>query len=380
MANQPEARTAGRIFTLEALNARHGDALLLHYGSAKRPKLIIIDGGPMGVYKKTLEPRLKELADARGTTPLPVEHTFVTHLDSDHIAGVLSLANAIADQECPVDCASFWFNTFEDGMKELPPETAEVAGKIPLSSLASVGDVLASVAEGQRLRDAVNEMGAEINGGARFLMADKKGIKLKIDKALKVTLVCPSKEHLRKLAVDWKTKAKPTAAQTAAYLDRSVYNLSSLVLVVEAKGPDGRSRRMLLTGDARGDHIVAGLEKAGFLDSKGRAHFDLFKVSHHGSDRDYELDFFKRISADHYVISADGNYANPSSDVLRWIGQTAKGKYKVYLTNRSNTGFKALEANIKRATKIVQRLKDHLVFRDNASASVRVDLLDKTTF
>lgn len=371
---------AGKIFTLEALNARHGDALLLHFGSATKPKLIVIDGGPIGVYTKTLAPRLQAIADARGGAPLSVEHTFVTHLDSDHIAGVLAMAVAIKAGDCPVDCASFWLNTFEDGMKELPKETIEQAARIPLSSLASVGEVLASVAEGQKLRDAINEMHAEINGGANFLMADKKGVKLKVAPGLKVTLVCPSKAHLRKLAEDWKKKAKPTGAETAAYLDKSVYNLSSLVLVVEAKGADGGSRRMLLTGDGRGDHILAGLGKAGFLDSKGRAHFDLFKVSHHGSDRDYELDFFKRISADHYVVSADGNFANPSQEVLEWIGQTAKGKYKVYLTNRAKTGFPALEKNIKAATKVVPALKDHLVFRDDAADSVRVDLLDKTTF
>ena len=35
----------GTIFTLEALQAKHGDALLLHYGDAASPRLIVIDGG-----------------------------------------------------------------------------------------------------------------------------------------------------------------------------------------------------------------------------------------------------------------------------------------------------------------------------------------------
>ena len=34
------------IFTLEALEAKHGDSLLLHYGTKKSPQLIVIDGGP----------------------------------------------------------------------------------------------------------------------------------------------------------------------------------------------------------------------------------------------------------------------------------------------------------------------------------------------
>jgi hypothetical protein len=44
------------IFTLEALKAAYGDALLLHFGEAKAPRLAVIDGGPPGVYKSVLKP------------------------------------------------------------------------------------------------------------------------------------------------------------------------------------------------------------------------------------------------------------------------------------------------------------------------------------
>ena len=39
------------IFTLEALQAAHGDALLLHYGPADSAKLAVIDAGPRGIYQ-----------------------------------------------------------------------------------------------------------------------------------------------------------------------------------------------------------------------------------------------------------------------------------------------------------------------------------------
>ena len=44
-------------FTLEALPARYGDCLLLHYGSDEKPGLILIDGGPGKVWEKSLQPR-----------------------------------------------------------------------------------------------------------------------------------------------------------------------------------------------------------------------------------------------------------------------------------------------------------------------------------
>jgi beta-lactamase superfamily II metal-dependent hydrolase len=369
---------ADEIFTLEALNARYGDALLLHYGSRRKPKVILVDGGPVGVYRDTLRPRLQQLADARGA-PLRLEHVFVTHLDSDHIRGVVDLAAEIGEGEAPAACSSFWFNTFDDAMTELPPQTAELAKRTPPAAMASVGAVLASVAEGQALREAVGRLHAMVNGGTgKLLMADGKGVKLPVSPDLGVTLVCPDKEHLRKLAADWKKKARPTQAETAAYVDNSVYNLSSLVMVVETRG--ATRRRMLLTGDARGDHILAGLDGAGFLDAEGHAHFDLFKVSHHGSDRDYRADFFKAITADHYVISADGKFENPSQDVLEWIGQGARGKYAVHLTNESGTGYAALEKNIAGALKDVEALKGRLAFRQADALSLRVDLLARTDF
>lgn len=38
----------------EALNAKHGDALLIQYSWKNRKRLWIIDGGPKGVWKQTL--------------------------------------------------------------------------------------------------------------------------------------------------------------------------------------------------------------------------------------------------------------------------------------------------------------------------------------
>jgi hypothetical protein len=78
-------------------------------------------------------------------------------------------------------------------------------------------------------------------------------------------------------------------------------------------------RRMLLTGDARGDKILRGLELVGAMPAGGSMHVDLLKVPHHGSAYNVELDFFKRITADHYVFSGNGEHGNPERETLEML-------------------------------------------------------------
>jgi hypothetical protein len=88
------------------------------------------------------------------------------------------------------------------------------------------------------------------------------------------------------------------------------------VLLAEAEG-----KRMLLTGDARGDKVLEGLELAGFLGADGTStmHVDILKVPHHGSANNMETVFFRRVTADHYVFSGDGEHGNPERETLEML-------------------------------------------------------------
>ena len=100
-----------------------------------------------------------------------------------------------------------------------------------------------------------------------------------------------------------------------------MFNLSSIVVLAEA---DGKS--MLLCGDARGDHVLTGLETAGKLAAGGTLALDILKLPHHGSIRNVDHDFFARLPARHYVISADGRDGNPESATLEAIAALARGR------------------------------------------------------
>jgi glyoxylase-like metal-dependent hydrolase (beta-lactamase superfamily II) len=83
------------VFTLEALQANDGDCLILHYQktAAGKPTRVLIDGGSAGVYSSVLKPRLDQL---RAGKPLDLRMVMVSHIDADHITGILDLLKALA--------------------------------------------------------------------------------------------------------------------------------------------------------------------------------------------------------------------------------------------------------------------------------------------
>jgi len=107
-----------------------------------------------------------------------------------------------------------------------------------------------------------------------------------------------------------------------------VTNLSSISMLV-AIG----ERKILLTGDARGDDIVAGWKAAGHATDKP-VHLDILKIPHHGSNRNITREFLELFPAEHYVISADGKHSNPDVSTLRAMAETLGNRpYIVHFTN-----------------------------------------------
>ena len=62
-------------------------------------------------------------------------------------------------------------------------------------------------------------------------------------------------------------------------------------------------------------------------------HVDLLKVPHHGSSNNLEADFFRRVTADHYVFSGDGEHGNPERESFEMLLE-ARGKnpFTIHLT------------------------------------------------
>jgi hypothetical protein len=105
--------------------------------------------------------------------------------------------------------------------------------------------------------------------------------------------------------------------------DISVPNLSSIMFLAKAD-----NRTMLFTGDGRSDHLLNGLTQTGLLDAEGRMHVNVLKLPHHGSDRNITRKFFRNITADTYIASANGRDGNPDLATLIWIIEAAKKQHR----------------------------------------------------
>jgi hypothetical protein len=359
------------IFTLEALQAAHGDALLLHYGPPDSAKLVVVDGGPSAIYVGSVRPRLEEIRARRAPeATLTIDYVLVSHIDDDHIHGITDLTKELVEAADspgapPFKIRNLWHNAFDDivgddevqaiapaaVMAALQPAAGgvAVAGADPLALLRSEVPpegmslesalVLASVGQGDQLRRDAKRLSCIVNDDRSLWMAP---VETDMGHGLKATIVGPLKDQLEALQAEWdkaikkKKGASPEEhkAAIAAFVDTSVPNLSSIVVLAELDG-----KTILLTGDARGDFVLKGLEAAGKLDGNGKLHVDVLKVPHHGSKRDVEVSFFETITADHYVISANGKFDNPDEDTLEMIA-TARGNddFTMHLTNHDGQG------------------------------------------
>ena len=94
-------------FALEALQANDGDCLLLHFagGAGDAVTRVLIDGGSRGIYKNVLKPRLDAL---RGQDPLDLRMVMVSHIDADHITGIVDLFKVLSEQQNAGDISSIF--------------------------------------------------------------------------------------------------------------------------------------------------------------------------------------------------------------------------------------------------------------------------------
>ena len=341
------------MFTLRAVQAEFGDCLIVEFGSGGQPRYLLVDGGPPGTYTAHLERELRKISGAGGKLDLVV----LSHVDNDHVVGLVDFLTQLRDQRAnnlpeTIIVEGLWHNTFSRAIDPTGDITSRLRALVAAAgpqAMAQTGIAVMGIGEGNTLRQDALALGLPINRGfpRDLVCVDDAPAPVTLDN-LTMQVVGPTRANLDELETKWREwlDAHEDGVATrdplvAAMADRSVPNLSSIMLLVEADG-----RRLLLTGDGRGDHLLAGLRETGALGQDGTIHVDVLKLAHHGSERNATRTFFRTVTADTYVISANGMYGNPDLATLIWIVEAAAEQSRLItlvLTNRTPSSDKLLE-------------------------------------
>jgi hypothetical protein len=341
------------VFSVELLNAGHGESILLHYGPVDDVKIVMINTGPGRAYEATVEPRLERLSRSRfDGGAVPIELLVIGDRDEEKTGGLNRMLRDLLEQRRPrlVDLRGIWANIFRgDG-------TAEVFRT--------------------RLRKMVDDLAIPLNQpfDRHVVRPDRGRAVVAIPGGLEVTVLGPTPDHIAQLhemsrrelerrdalleplvaetfrAVTVRADSVPLAVPaetratndgcvasenarqqaTGAYTDRSVSNLSSVILLFQFRG-----NTFLFTADSRGDLILDGLSRAGLLDANGQASVDLMTIPHLGSHRNISVDFFRRVRARGDLFSGDGRHNNPEiATVASLITARECDAYRMYFVNR----------------------------------------------
>jgi len=278
----------------------------------------------------------------------------VSHIDADHITGIVDFFKDMKEtvdngDDLPYRVQSLWHNSFQKlhhGKTASVTSAAVVAASTEGAVVPGLNDdvaaVVASVPQGNQVRNYATQLAVPINkefDGNLIAAAEGQMPVIKIADGLTFSILGPSTAELDDLEEAWtkaKSKNADPSAQAADYLNRTVPNLSSIVILAEAALPTRATPyRMLLTGDAGCDLVWEALQRYG-LAKDNHFHVDLFKASHHGSRHSVDQDFLEKVTADSYVFSGNGKHDNPHRDVLDWLSAARKGEpYDAYLTNRT---------------------------------------------
>jgi beta-lactamase superfamily II metal-dependent hydrolase len=292
---------------ISILQVMCGDGIIVQYGPLGNEKYIIIDGGYIGdTYTTSLQPQLSAIAQANATIKLWI----LTHLDADHINGMVSFLRDKRLEKSIVE--QVWFNCFD---KFILPKEGE----------------LISVTKGVEIRDKLKKLKSTLH--THIL----QGLNWKDDE-VDIAVLSPTKETYDRLSCIWEKEERQywEKKTTRLVIGKSndykhpidelvrlpdlieerndIVNKSSISFILKAG-----DKKILFLGDAHISDVVNALKKK--YPTQESIHFDAVKLSHHGSKHNFRSELLDLIICDTYIISSNGKNISclPDKQVLAKI-------------------------------------------------------------
>ena len=342
------------MFRIEMLPAAHGDCLWIEYGRGDTAHRILIDGGPAHTYP-ALRERILHLPPRERSFDLLV----ITHIDADHIEGVVRLLQDAAALQCTFD--RIWFNG-RDQLNQVLDPAGEPLGAVQGEYLglliadyeartgkkvwnAGFADQLAAIDPGTGSLPVIDEL----PGGCRLTLlspdynrllelkdrwaeelakahvesGDEQTLRRKLEESRQLRPlgdVLGAEDELmedrfelpdadgRDLEGDLPdvlgSESGEPGADAEFGSDASAANGSSIALLLEYPKENPKVR-FLLAGDAWPSVLEAAIDR---LRSGSANRFQLtgFKLPHHGSVANVTGSLLSKLSCKHYLVSTSG--------------------------------------------------------------------------
>lgn len=278
---------------LTAFPAACGDCLVIEYPAAGTTHRILIDGGLGAQYEAGLGAFLTAPGES-GEFDLVV----VTHIDRDHIDGVISATAA-----GHLSSADTWFNGREEIDELINGSTRGIRQGDELSTLIP--------------KDSRNRM----FDGAAVHIQDGQPVRVELPGGAICTLLSPTPSRLERLLKKW---PEPVADNAIEHLldelddpgerslggfgrDSSAANGSSIAFLLEVNGAS-----LLLTGDAFANVLTESIKALLHESGASKLEVDLFKLSHHGSQNNMTEELLALIEPRAVLVCTDGSkYDHP---------------------------------------------------------------------
>jgi hypothetical protein len=424
-----------------------GDCILLESDGGE---LMLCDGGMSVSYREHVAKAMGKLReDGR-----QIDVAYVSHIDQDHIAGVLALTDdevawRVYDHQRsigninvkkpktprPVVIRELWHNAFHEqvgqnagSIEKMLAASAQILGASSAPLLQEIAaesrNLALSKAEAVQLsrRASTKQLGIPLNQPAngKLMMVRGKGEFIPLGN-LRLFIIGPFAADLKVLRTEWNAWLKNSSTRLRDIRDKArrdeenmgnsvgaVFremeitaetfgdrdsvtppNLASLMFLVEEPGNNGEVRRYILTGDGHCGDIIKGLHHHNKLDQQnGKGlHVNVLKGQHHGSEHNWDEDFVKAITADHYIFCGNGENTNPEVKVVDLVIQSRIGPAASRSSN-AETGkpftlwFNSSEAAATDSAheRHMKKLRDLVAAARNKNNNVRFRFLDKSSF
>lgn len=328
---------------VEMLPAAHGDSLWIEYGDAKEPCRVLVDGGPGFTYE-ALRWRILSLPQSARHFELLI----VTHIDGDHIEGIIKL---LQDETLGCTIDDIWFNDWKQiehlpGHKDLEPILGPLQGEF-LGALIS-----------QRTHQTWN---GPWDGGLISVPSTGNLPNHVLPGGLRLTLLSPGLVELVELRKEWnkvvtdagfspgdreaalkqlsrRKRLGPPAERlgdedVASSVDNSVANGSSIAVLIEFDG-----RRILLAADAFATRLRESLDRWRNQEDVSSVVLDAFKLPHHGSKKNLTPQLLENIRCRNYLISTSGaqfDHPDPETIDLLLVNHNHRGRARLHFNYRT---------------------------------------------